>query len=206
MRLANPVLACCLAALALAACDGGKADESDTPDADPSAAAAGQPVAKPAFAEAPSRKLGLWEHAISSSGHTVKAKYCLDQATEKKLAWWGPQMADDSCTNQQLEKLPDGSWSFASSCQIPGGRTAAMSGVAKGDFQSKYTIQLDTQLTADGKTQGIFTVIDATWQGACPQGMRGGDVQGPDGVVRNLLDSQNAQKEADLDAEALKMK
>ncbi|ATQ41148.1 DUF3617 domain-containing protein [Caulobacter mirabilis] len=152
------------------------------------------PAAKPeakAPVEVPKRKPGLWKQTMLVEGVNViqTVQLCIDPESDSKLAWWGQQGLRQSCSKNDLQRQPDGSWKFASVCEGVGVKTAT-TGSAVGDFSSRY--QLKAEATTSGapipEMNGTRTVtIDASWVGECPQGMKPGDMEMPNGQRINML-------------------
>jgi hypothetical protein len=72
-------------------------------------------------------------------------------------------------------------------------------GVIKGDFNSNYTVTMDSQITGSPTAQmngDHKMTIAATWLGPCAPGQKGGDMIFPNGMVRNTLDDQSARNNA----------
>lgn len=176
-------------ALALAAC-GRRDDASEAPPAP--AAAPSEPAAPPPAATA-RRKPGLWEQSVSIAGidYAQTTRLCLDPATDEKLSWWGGQTANAQCSKSLALRQTDGAWRFSTVCDMGSGGKVTTSGVATGDFNSHYEVQAEssTQGAALEQMNGArkMTIV-ADWRGACPDGMKGGEVLLPGGLRMNLLD------------------
>lgn len=149
-------------------------------------------AAKPAVVETPQRKPGLWKQTMSIQGTDIKqtASMCLDNQSDKKISWWAQQGVRGGCAKNDVQRQPDGTWKFSSSCEMAGGIKMESEGTATGDFTSKYNVTATTTTTGAPMAQmnGTKTVvIDAEWTGPCPAGMKGGDVQLPNGQIVNML-------------------
>lgn len=173
-----------VAAFAAAACS--RADRAG--DADKPA---------PAVVEVPKRKPGLWKQTMLVEGVDVlqTVKLCLDEASDPKLAWWGQQGFKQACSKNDVERQPDGSWKFSSSCEGAGVKTTN-DGVAVGDFSSRYQLRAESTTTGAPIPQlnGSRTItIDAEWAGECPAGMGPGDMDMPDGQRVNMLEISGLQ-------------
>jgi hypothetical protein len=171
------------AAVALSAC-------SKSNDQGSKAPAAGAPAAP--SQTPPKRKPGLWEQRVSNGDFVQVSRICLDPVVDARLSWWGAQATQDVCEKTLASRTADGGWRFSSVCDMGTGGKTTTSGVATGDFDKHY------QITAESSTVGAQTpmmngtrkmVIDAAWQGPCPTGMKGGDMELPGGVKINLLDT-----------------
>lgn len=178
------------ATLALGAC-GPKGEAAKPGEAAPTAGAEAE-AEKPGVTAPPIRKAGQWEHRMTASGQSMTMKICLDEATEKRISWWGKQYKQDDCDTQEVTPLPNGGgWSFHSVCKTAGGGTTTTSGAASGDFQKAYTVQFVSKTTGaptaalNGESE---MKIDAEYKGPCPGGQRGGDVVLPNGMTMNILE------------------
>lgn len=162
------------------------------------AAPAGEAVETKAKVPTPTRKLGQWQHTVLAEGQTVSMKICLDKAMEERVSWWGQSHTPDDCSRNEVERQPDGTWTFSTICKTVAGGETTTSGAATGDFQSNYTVLASS--TTSGATiervNGTHDIkIDAKWLGPCPTGQRGGDIVLPNGVVMNIADmAQGATK------------
>jgi hypothetical protein len=180
-------------ALALVAC--GKKDEAGKASAGAApAATAAAPAKAPATSPAamPHRKPGLWEQKVTTSGFSQTTRLCLDAATEAKMSVWGAQTSKDRCQKTSIDRKLDGSWTFASVCDMGSGGKTSTEGAITGDFASSY------HLTANSKTEGAQAAqmngphamtMDATWQGPCPAGFKPGDMELPGGMKINIAEA-----------------
>ena len=172
--------------LALAACS--KKDDTKT------AAASGESAPAAASAPAtgpigpPKRKPGLWTQTVTSQGSTQTMKLCLDEATEAKLTVWGGQATAEMCPKNNFTRTPTG-YAFDSECNMGGAAKIVTKGVATGDFNSKYVIKATSVTTGSPMQQANGTAdmeMTGTWDGACPAGMKAGDMTLPGGVTMNI--------------------
>ena len=173
-----------VALVALAACSK-KEDAAKTGDAAPAVATAG-PVTMP------SRKAGLWSQTISTAGMNQTMKICFDADTDKKMTVWGQAMNDASqCSKNSVVPIAGG-FKVESVCNMGEAGTIASTATVSGDFNSAYTVKVASTTTGATMAQanGAHAVdITAKWEGPCPAGMKGGDLQMagmPAGVTMNL--------------------
>jgi len=151
---------------------------------------------KPAAAlTTPTRRAGLWEQTMHMREMTQTTKMCLDDATEQKMKWWATeQRADKSenpCTEQSVTPKLGGGWSFHSVCKMGESGTITSNGEATGDFGSHYTLKITSVTTGSSYAQANGThemTMEGTWKGACPAGMKGGDIQLANGMTFNATD------------------
>jgi hypothetical protein len=141
----------------------------------------------PAFL--PKRKPGLWKQTVSASGMVQVSRICLDKDAEARLAIWGAQTGEDICAEQEVRKEAGG-WAFNSRCDMGSGGTVVSRGTAKGDFDSNYTVQVQSTTSGASAPQmnGVHTAsISSVWLGPCPAGMKPGDMELPNGMKINML-------------------
>lgn len=143
--------------------------------------------------ETPTRKPGLWKQVttIEGMGAVPAVSLCLDEATDKKLAWWAQQGVRSDCRENNVSRNADGSWSFSTVCSSQDGLRTINEGAATGDFQSSYKVVAKHTTTGapDPRMNGTRNItIESTWVGACTANMRPGDLQLPDGGLLNLID------------------
>jgi hypothetical protein len=144
----------------------------------------------------PPRKPGLWTQTVSTADMQQTTKLCLDEATDKQMAWWGSQAAKTTCPDQTITQHMGGGWDFHSVCKSAAGGTTTSSGTATGDFGSHYKVEA-TSTTTGGpmpEANGEHKIaIEATWQGPCPAGMRPGDMEMPGGMRINMNDMMSGK-------------
>lgn len=179
------------AAAGLAGCQKKAETAAATGDAKPAAAAA------PAEVGMPHRKPGLWAQTIHVSGMNQTTKICLDADTDAKMALWGQQMKDETNCKRQTTHAVPGGIAFESECDMGEGGHIIAKGTATGDFNSSYVVKVTSTTTGSAmpKADGAHEMqIDAEYKGACPAGMKGGDVAleipGSGGKTVNLEDMQ----------------
>lgn len=167
-------------------------------DAEPPAPAAGAETPLPGQSGTPTppvRRAGLWEQRLSTEGMVQVTRICIDDALDARLSWWSQQATNETCEKNLVSRRTDGSWQFSSVCDMGTGGKTTSSGVASGDFASRYVItgESSTVGAAAPQMNGIRSVnIEAVWQGACPEGFRPGDMELPGGIRMNLLDMAGA--------------
>jgi hypothetical protein len=152
-------------------------------------AAAAAAVALPAAAQtaAPQRKPGFWEQTMTmAGGRSMKSQMCTDAAVEKSMSAFGQNMSQSTCSKNQIRKTPTG-FAFDSTCKI-GNSVTTSSGVATGDFNSAYVVEVTSRSTppmvpGQGETH---MKIAAKWLGPCPAGRKPGDMVMPNGMVVNM--------------------
>jgi len=179
-----------LALISLAACGKPGASNGSAPAASASATAPGGPAAMP------QRKPGLWEQAIGMDGPPSgpPLKLCVDAASEAQMSAFAQHIPGATCSPPQMTHNLDGSMNMSESCDMGANGKSATTGVVKGDFNSSYTVTMDTQISGSpmAAMNGDHKMtITATWTGPCAPGQRGGDMIRPDGSVHNVLDDES---------------
>ena len=171
-----------LAAVAAAACSQ-KADQAartaDSGAARPASEAASPAAATTGGALQPKRRAGLWQMSMSHSGGpgvSMSAQMCVDEASASDFNF-DPGKQSKDCTNSKLTPTANG-WAFESVCKMDG-RIVRTQGRITGDMSSDYALDLSTKMEPppDGMPASSDTTIKAKWIGACPAGMKPGEVK-----------------------------
>lgn len=177
-----------LGALALAACSK-KEDKAAAPDAAASASASGGNASATADPVAmPKRKPGLWSHTIAAEGANQTMQVCIDADTDSKMSVWGQAVSKDMCSKNSFAAAPGG-YAFESECDMGEMGRVVSKGTVTGDFASAYTVKTTSTTTGSSMPQANTTsemTLTAKWEGACPAGMKGGDVTLPGGMKINM--------------------
>lgn len=184
-------------ALSVAACKPKPAEDAPAapgsvaaPDAAPSAAPAGPVNAN----SLPHRKPGLWEMTMTLQGEDhppMVTRLCLDAASEARSSIWGNEMTREMCTKNEMSRQLDGSYKFASVCNMGSGGVTRSEGTASGDLTSNYVVRMKSstsgaELEMMNRDQEFS--IASRRLGACEAGQRGGDMIMNGRVVANLND------------------
>jgi|HubBroStandDraft_1064217.scaffolds.fasta_scaffold142324_1 hypothetical protein len=190
MRVSIAVALTGVALIALAACN------KPAPGAATTTAAAPGPIS---VSQIPHRKPGLWRQTMTMDGATLPGpgmQLCVDEASEAKMSAFAQRMPGGvTCPPGQFTRDLDGSVKFSMSCDMGAKGKAATTGVIKGDLNSGYTEDMDTQYSGSpvAAVNGDHKMtITATWLGPCAPGQRGGDLILPNGMTRNMLDDRRA--------------
>jgi hypothetical protein len=174
--------------LALAACSK-KQDKPPAAEASASASASGANASASAGPIAPpKRKPGLWSHTVASAGATQNMQICIDEDTDAKMSVWGQAVGKDMCSKNSFAAAPGG-YSFESECDMGNMGHVVSKGAVTGDFNSAYTVKTTSTTTGSSMAQANRTsemTLTAKWEGACPPGMKGGDITLPGGVKINM--------------------
>ncbi len=184
-----PLLAIATVGLTLAACQ----KKADAAGAAPGASAAPSAPAAAGPATLPHRKAGLWKLDIAMEGPppmTQSSQVCLDEATEAKLTVFSGQMGKSNCSNESISRGLDGSWKFSGTCDLGAAGKVESTGVATGDFSSRYTVKLHSTTTGASvaRMNGTHDItMTGEWTGPCAPGQKGGDMILPNGMKVNMM-------------------
>jgi hypothetical protein len=156
-------------------------------------------VLAPASAQVPSpqRKPGMWEMSLVNStarDREIKSQLCTDASVEKRFSALGGSQGPVNCAQGPLRRTATG-FEFESTCKAPG-HTTVTKGVATGDFQKSYRIELTSHITpAPGGAPPVMTsIVQARWLGPCPAGRKPGDMVMSNGMVMNMLSVAGAPR------------
>lgn len=145
----------------------------------PPGEAASTPIAS---VSADARKAGLWEQRVSDGESVHVTQICLDAASDITLSDYGRQ-ANAQCEKHEVKEAGTDAWRFETVCDSDAGKVTTQ-GEVRGDTATHYTT------TAESTVQGVRRrlVAEASWKGACPAGMKAGDVIFPDGRRLTVAD------------------
>jgi hypothetical protein len=147
-----------------------------------SCAAAIPALGMAADTEFPARKPGWWEldmtTQMSSGAQPVRqtVHLCTNPAVDKVQTPVGVRV-EKRCQPLQVSRT-SGGWSFTQTC-VMGRRTTTSQGQVRGDFNSRYHVDMTMRMTPAPIPQAaeVRTTMDAKWLGACPAGKKPGDVE-----------------------------
>ena len=172
-------------ALALTAC--GKAGETRSAGAGPPTAAT-----PTAVTTLPARKAGLWEQTMTRDGKAGmmgKVRMCLDAATDAKMSLFGHSVGRSLCKEQSVSRGLDGSYRFASTCEMGDAGATVSKGALTGDFASHYRVHSESD-TSGAKIATVnghhVTDVEATYVGPCPADLAPGDIEMAPGIKINI--------------------
>src|ERR1041385_5951179 len=104
-------------------------------------------VVTPALAQdMPSRKAGLWEMTMTFEGRGAPPQtmqQCIDASTDKAMQDMSQGTRGQSCSKREMKKVGD-TIVFDSVCNTGAG-TATSHGVVSGDFNSAYTVKINSK-------------------------------------------------------------
>ena len=177
-----------LAVLALAGCSKPSAPGADDGDGGGTPPATATSAASPAGAVADAgsyspmtQKPGLWEvtqNMASMGNMKISTKMCVDATMTDKMASYGMgnQAKDTDCSNKSINRTADGA-DISMTC-TSSGRTTDMHMTIKRVSDTEFTESMDAKMTpAVAGHDTVSMTMDGKWLGACPAGMKGGDVQ-----------------------------
>ncbi|MDX9999287.1 MAG: DUF3617 family protein [Phenylobacterium sp.] len=178
MRRSTRTLVLCGSVLFLWSCQKAEDKAAAPPASEGGAMASAETPAAPAGR--PVRKAGLWEHTMETMGVTQTSRMCIDAETDKNVQLWGQQVSEDSGCEQNTFTPTAGGYSFVSVCPDGQGGKVTSRGAVTGDFNSAYRLEATTTTTGSSMPQAngeMKMVMNATWKGPCPEGMKPGDIQ-----------------------------
>ena len=154
--------------------------------------------AVPAFAlDLPTRKAGLWELKMEFQGRDIPAQLmqqCTDANTDKLMTLNFGGAAERNCQKRDVQNN-GGTITVDSVCSF-GETTTTSHAIVSGDFNSAYTIQIDSTRQGGRPIPGVapggesHMTIAAKWLGPCASGQKPGDVMMGNGMKMNVLDIQ----------------
>jgi hypothetical protein len=142
-------------------------------------------------AELPARKPGLWEIKTSipnapQNAQQMSIRECIDASTDKAMQEnAGSPNAARQCSQRDIQRSGD-TVTIDSTCTVAG-RTSKGHVIITGDFQSTYTMTVNTQ--PEGAPTGRTMTMVATWIGPCAAGQRPGDTIMSNGMKYNIQDA-----------------
>jgi hypothetical protein len=147
-------------------------------------------VATPALAqEMPARKAGLWEMTMTFEGRNTPPQtmqQCIDATTDKAMQDMSQGARGQSCSKRETKKVGD-TIVFDSVCNTGAG-TATSHGEVSGDFNSAYTVKINSKREGGPPNVPAETnmTVAATWVGACKADQKPGDIIMANGTKMNV--------------------
>ena len=134
--------------------------------------------------ELPDMKAGLWESSTTMGAATrpVRATMCMDNAGYQRLHEQVSRNLKNPCRNIDVQHT--GSvYTTTTQCQFGSGKPSVSTTVLTMSGNTAY----HSEMRASDHT--VEMIIDARFLGACPAGMKVGDMTGPDGkFMMNVLE------------------
>lgn len=140
--------------------------------------------------ELPTRKPGLWEVKTTIENRNAPAlviRQCIDAVTDQMMSSIAGPYSQDICPKRTVQKSAD-SVTIDSACTFSG-KAATAHAVARGSFDSAYTMTVTSQSeAAPGNTMTMR--MEAQWLGPCTADQKPGDMIFGNGIKVNILDAQ----------------
>ena len=182
-------LALSATALTLVAC-GGKDGAANTKTGSEAAAPAASATTMPL------RKSGYWQQTMTAAGSKpVTMSMCLDAATAATMSAMGSQTSASQCSENSFQRGLDGKMTFHSTCNLGTGGIVKSSGEITGDFNSEYTMNIQSETTGAAVPQmnrATTMTMTAKWTGECPPDVKPGDMVMPGGMKINMTTGAGA--------------
>lgn len=162
----------------------------------PSEPAAGEPADAPATAgiapaAQPELRDGLWVVTSQMEDLSTTMRMCVDAAVQRRMSVLGSQMAGGACEEAEVSARAGGGWSVRSVCDMGSGGRTVSEGTLTGDLRTAYRNEMTSTTTGAAvphMNRSVTQVVEGEHQGACPEGMSPGDLEGPGGVRVNMLE------------------
>lgn len=137
----------------------------------------------------PHRKPGLWQMTVSMQGSPMPpmtSKYCIDAATESALISAGQNAANKMCSSETIH-MNGSTGTVDATCKF-GAMTSTSHTVIAFVGNAAYHSETSSHFSPAPphvKSDHV-TINDAKWMGACPAGMKPGDIEMPNGMRMHL--------------------
>jgi hypothetical protein len=145
----------------------------------------------------PKRKPGLWEMSMQMQGQggmpAITTRQCVDEQSDAEMhrkAFAGND-AKTQCKQLSNKKIAGGV-EIEAECRSDDGGTVKTLARITGDMQTSYTMENDMTFSPpkNGMSKAKLS-MKGTHRGACPAGMKGGDIQmthmgGPGGMAIDM--------------------
>lgn len=154
----------------------------------------------------PKRKPGLWEMSMQMQGQggmpPVSTKQCVDEKSDAEMHRKAFAGNDPKTQCKQLSsKKIAGGMEIEAECKTDDGGTVKSLVRITGDMQTSYAMENDMTFTPprNGMSKAKLS-MKGTHRGACPAGMKGGDIQmttmgGPGGMPIDVEKLKNMSPE-----------
>jgi hypothetical protein len=154
-------------------------------------------VGPAAAQDMPTRKAGLWQMTMNFDGGRMPVqtmKQCVDAQTDKLMNSPGGGMGREECTQKNVQKV--GSTIVIDSVCKFANVTNTSHAVVSGDFNSAYTIQVDSKREGGPPAAGGSSkmTITAKYLGGCQTGQKPGDIIMDGGMTINVRDMQQMRQ------------
>ncbi|MGN6515949.1 MAG: DUF3617 domain-containing protein [Rhizomicrobium sp.] len=141
----------------------------------------------------PTRRAGLWEttmHLDQGGMGAMNTKMCLDANTDARMMKYGMSHQSSDCAPPNIQGM--GSVRTVDVvCHMGGSTQKSHITIA---YTGNASYHMDMQTVFDppfhGQSKNHMSQ-DAKWMGACPAGMKPGDMQMPGGYTMNIMNAMN---------------
>jgi hypothetical protein len=141
----------------------------------------------------PSRKAGLWEMTMTFEGRGAPPQtmqQCIDAATDKSMQDMSAGPRGQSCSKRETKKVGN-TIVFDTVCSMGAGTNTAH-GVVSGDFNSAYTVKINSKREGGAPNPNMppetNMTVEAKWLGACKADQKPGDIIMANGMKMNIND------------------
>src|SRR3954454_21707041 len=152
-------------------------------------------VTTPALAQEQmaSRKAGLWDMTMTFEGRGAPPQtmqQCIDAATDKSMQDMSQGMRGQSCSKREMKKVGN-TIVFESVCGTGAG-TATSHGVDSGDFNSAYTVNINSKREGGAPIPNMPAetnmTVESKWLGPGKADQKPSDIILANGVKMNVTD------------------
>jgi hypothetical protein len=150
-------------------------------------------ITTPALAQEqmPSRKAGLWEMTMTFEGRGAPPQtmqQCIDAATDKSMQDMSQGMRGQSCSKRETKKVGN-TIVFDTVCSMGTGTTTSH-GVVSGDFNSAYTVKINSKREGGPPVPNMPAetnmTVESKWLGPCKADQKPGDIIMANGMKMNV--------------------
>jgi len=153
-------------------------------------------IATPATAQdMPARKAGLWDMTMTFEGRNTPPQtmqQCIDASTDKAMQDMSAGMRGQSCSKREVKKAGN-TIVFDSVCSMGAGTTTSH-GVVSGDFNSAYTVKVNSKREGGPPVPNMPAetnmTIESKWLGPCKADQKPGDIIMANGMKMNVNEMQ----------------
>src|SRR2546423_5613003 len=149
-------------------------------------------IATPATAQdMPARKAGLWDMTMTFEGRNTPPQtmqQCIDASTDKAMQDMSAGMRGQSCSKRETKKVGN-TLVFDSVCNTGAG-TSTSHGVVSGDFNSAYTVKINSKREGGPAIPNMppetNMTVESKWLGPCKADQKPGDIIMANGMKMNV--------------------
>src|SRR3954452_13270425 len=150
-------------------------------------------ITTPALAQEqmPSRKAGLWEMTMTFEGRGAPPQtmqQCIDAATDKSMQDMSAGPRGQTCSKRETKKVGN-TIVFDTVCSMGTGTTTSH-GVVSGDFNSAYTVKINSKREGGPAIPNMppetNMTVESKWLGPCRADQKPGDIIMANGMKMNV--------------------